>query len=148
MVVTVDDLKVALNCETDIALAERLGVERSTIAQWRRREAVPKGWHFVLKLKEVEAQSLSARRRLFGDGDGYFVQMAALAVLDPTRFDWPELTESARGSHVQEWILKATGYIIQVLGERTCNSQADYQCLLTELAQPEHRAGLKAWLYP
>jgi len=148
MAVTVDDLKSALDCETDIALAERLGVERSTVAQWRRREGVPKGWHFVLKIKDVEAQSLAARRRLFSDGDGYYIQMAALSVLEPTQFDWPMLTADGRGQHIQQWILKAASYVIQVLGSRNCDTLADYEQLVRELNRPEHRAGLNDWLYP
>lgn len=148
MTVTVDELKTALGCDTDIALAERLGVERSTIAQWRRRTGVPKGWHFVLKLKDVEVQSLAARRRLFGEGDGYYIQMAALALLDVTRFDWPELAPSARGGMMQDWIVKAAAYVIRVLGDRTCNSHREYEALLFELNSPDHRVGLQQWLYP
>lgn len=148
MTVTVDDLRSALGCETDTALAERLGLERSTIAQWRRRSGVPKRWHFVLKMKEVETHSLAARRRIFGEGDGYYVHMAALAVLDPSRFEWPELTYWGRAMMIQDWILKAAGYVIRVLNGRTCSSDIECELLIAELAKPEHRQGLQSWLFP
>lgn len=148
MAVTVDELKTALGCDTDIALAERLGVERSTIAQWRRRAGVPQGWHYVLKLKDVEIQSLAARRRLFGDGDGYYVQMAALALMDAIHFDWPGVGARGQGYLIQEWIIKTAAYVIQVLDGRTCNSYLEYEDLFSELSRPEHREGLRQWLYP
>jgi hypothetical protein len=147
MLVTVDDLKRALASDTDLGLAERLGVERSTIAQWRRRGSVPNRWHFVLKMKAVEAQSLAARRRIFGDGDGYFIQIVTLALLDPSRFDWPELAPHARGTHIQDWILRVAGYVIKILGDRTCNSHAECEALVHELTHGSHPQALKDWLY-
>lgn len=147
MLVTVDDLKRALASDTDLALADRLGVERSTVAQWRRRGSVPARWHFVLKMKEVEVQSLAARRRIFGDGDGYFIQIVALALLDHSAFEWSELMPYARGGQIQEWVLKAAGYVIHALGDRSCNSYAECEVLVSELTQGEHPRAIKDWLY-
>jgi hypothetical protein len=138
MSVGVDDLVQALGCRTDQELAARLGLNRTTIAQWRRRGGVPRNWHFVLQMKKLEAQSLAARRRIFGDGDGYYIHMAALAILTASDFDWPELSQAERGAHIEDRILKLSSYIIEVLGERSLKLFYDYENLLRELRTPEH----------
>ncbi|MBA4050964.1 MAG: hypothetical protein C0472_03595 [Erythrobacter sp.] len=138
MTVEVDDLIEALGCRTDQELAARLGLERTAIAQWRRRGGVPRNWHFVLTLEKVEAQTLAARRRIFGDGDGYYIHMAALAILTASDFDWPELSHAARGAHIEDRILKLSSYIIEVLGERSLKLFYDYENLLRELGTIEH----------
>lgn len=146
MTVVVDDLKATLRCESDIELADRLGVERSTIAQWRRRGGVPARWHFILKAPAVEAARLAARRRIFGDGDGFYLHMAAIALLDEERFHWPELTPAHQGWQVEDWLLRVASYIIEVLGDRTCESLDEYEVLVRELLAPPHPERLRLHL--
>jgi hypothetical protein len=138
MYVEVDHLVRVLGCRTDQELAARLGLERSTIAQWRRRGGVPRNWHFVLMMEKIEAQTLAARRRIFGDGDGYYIHMAALAIMTASDFHWPELSPAQRGAHIEDRILKLSSYIIEVLGERSLRLFHDYENLLRELGTPEH----------
>jgi Bacteriophage CI repressor helix-turn-helix domain. len=138
MAVEVDDLVEALGCRTDQELAERLGLNRTTIAQWRRRGSVPRSWHFLMFMEEFEAKALAARRRIFGDGDGYYIHMAALAILTASDFDWPELSDAARGAHIQERLLKLSSYIIEVLGDRSLKLFYDYEALVRELGTIEH----------
>ena len=146
MTVSVDELKTTLGCESDVELADRLGVERSTVAQWRRRNGVPARWHFILKAPADKAARLAARRRIFGDGDGFYIHMAALALLDDERFHWPMLTPHARGWQVEDWLLRVATYIIEVLGDRTCTSYEDYERLMAELLAEPHPEGLRRHL--
>jgi hypothetical protein len=143
MSVGVDDLVEALGCRTDQELAARLGLNRTTIAQWRRRGGVPRNWHFVLQMEKLEAQSLAARRRIFGDGDGYYIHMAALALLPGSNLSWPELPEAQRGAQIEDQILRLSSYIIEVLGERSLKLFYDYENLVRELQSPEHQERLR-----
>ena len=143
MSVSVDDLVEALGCRTDQELAARLGLNRTTIAQWRRRGGVPRNWHFVLRMEKLEAQSLAARRRIFGDGDGYYIHMAALALLPATDLSWPELSDAQRGAQIEEQILRLSSYIIEVLGERSLKLFYDYENFVRELQAPEHQERMR-----
>ena len=51
------DMKLALGCETDAALAQALGKNPTTIAQWKRRNAIPERAkiRFHLRLRENAA---------------------------------------------------------------------------------------------
>lgn len=143
-VVTVDELKEALGLLTDIDLASRLGVERSTIAQWRRRQKVPQHWHFVLAKEAIEDRLLATRRQVFGDRNGHYVIMAALAILDLEDFDWASfLMPQAVGSARLDRILLACSYVIDALAGTQCSSQSDYESLVMRLLTPEHREGLR-----
>jgi hypothetical protein len=143
-VVTVDELKEALGLLTDIDLASRLGVERSTIAQWRRRQKVPQHWHFVLANEGIEDRLLATRRQVFGDGHGHYVMMAALAILDVEDLDWADwLMPMAVGHSRLERILLACSYVIDALAGAQCSSQSDYESLVARLMTPEHKDGLK-----
>ena len=143
MSVGVDDLVEALGCRTDQELAARLGLNRTTIAQWRRRGGVPRNWHFVLRMEKLEAQSLAARRRIFGGGDGYYIHMAALALIPNAYLSWPELSNAERGAQIEDQILRLSSYIIEVLGERSLKLYYDYDALVRELQAPEHQERMR-----
>jgi hypothetical protein len=109
---------------------------------------VPKRWHFLIKLAEIEAETLAARRRIFGDGDGYYIHMAALSMLQRELFEWDMLASPTRGAQIEDFILKAAAYVITVLGDRSCNSFDEYWALAVELSSREHREAVQGWLYP
>ena len=44
----VDKLRTAIGVKTDTALADELGLERSTVAQWRRRGSLPQAYRAIL----------------------------------------------------------------------------------------------------
>ncbi|MET0369773.1 MAG: hypothetical protein ABW039_00195 [Sphingobium sp.] len=151
MSVSVDDLREVLLAETDMRLAEKLGLERSTIAQWRKR-GVPKRYHFLMEMRgdpQLEARDLAARRRIFGDGDGGFIMEAAIGFVPLAAFDMPsEFTPGAAGYMRMETIMVAARYILDVLGDRRCETTDDYIALLRELDSDGHADAIAGRIGP
>ncbi len=49
----IHDLKLHLGADSDIELAQALGLHRTTICQWRRRGSVPKEYRIPANLRRV-----------------------------------------------------------------------------------------------
>lgn len=89
----------------------------------------------------VDAQ----RFRIFGAGDGYFLTMAALALMPKEEFDWDEagLFEAGVGDMRMEKVLHAASYVIEEAKGETIDSFAKYEALVRRLNTPEHLARIK-----
>ena len=75
-------LKGVLAVHSDVDLAAKLGVERSTVAQWKRRGAVPSKYAYLLGLAEMPSQtekSLAAvRHHYLGRAENHWLLKVAL----------------------------------------------------------------------
>ncbi|PAL22661.1 hypothetical protein [Sphingopyxis sp. GW247-27LB] len=141
----VDNLRALLGAETDQDFAQMLGVERSTIAQWRRRKGVPDRWARAIMSRSLQGHVDAQRFRVFGAGDGYFLAMAALAVLpkDAIDFDGAGLTDASLGDVRMQRLLHAVSHVSEVANGEAIDSFAKYENLVARLALPEHRARLE-----
>ncbi|KPP90681.1 hypothetical protein [Erythrobacter sp. HL-111] len=101
-----------------------------------------------MQLHSIEADSLAARRRIFGEGDGYYIHMAAIAVLERSQLDWPMLEPHARAAQIEDRLLRAASYIVEVLGDRPLKLYYDYEGLVRELMAQEHQEALRERLTP
>ncbi|WP_416464778.1 hypothetical protein [Sphingomonas sp. VDB2] len=151
MAVTVDDLRAALDAATDMQLAEMLGVERSTVAQWRKR-GVPRRFQSSVKIgpeEEAYAKDFALRRRLFGDGDGGYLMMAAMAHVPLSCFDMPaELSNANIGGMRMDMVLIVARYIVDLLGDRRSYTEGDYLALMQELDGEQHRRAIARAIGP
>lgn len=145
----VDQLKLALGAATDVALARELGLERSTVAQWRRRKSLPDIYKEIVDAHEVgEARSaaLAARRFLYGDGKAMFLVRAALAVIPLEKMDYNFLSESLLGDHRERLIINvaqfASSVCLNLFGRPRCDSEREYVELVNAMLSPECAHGL------
>src|SRR3569623_456723 len=113
----VDQLKAALGVETDIALARELGLERSTIAQWRRRGALPALYRGIIDAGERAASlavALAARQQVYGDSRAMYLLRGALAVIPAGLLDFPELSAHLLGDHRERLLLNVARVVQEV----------------------------------
>lgn len=151
----VDQLRSALGAETDLALAQELGVERSTVAQWRRRGSLPRIYQSILDAEAVgnrRAEVIASRQQLFGDSRLMYTLRAALAVIPTNSFDYPELSPALRGD-VREGILANVVRVVQkqcrILFDRpNCVNEAEYDRLIEALMGDEAQTQIKVALWP
>lgn len=145
----VDQLKEVLAVSTDLALAQELGVERSTVAQWRRRRSLPDRYQMILDADErtnARNNALATRRFVYGDGPGMFLVRASLAVIPLKILDFPELSPALLGDHRERAIINVAKLAAEmcpvVLSKPRCESEEDYDLLVSALLAPEHKAKL------
>jgi hypothetical protein len=145
----VDQLKEALAASTDLSLAKELGVERSTVAQWRRRGALPARYQAILDADErnrARKDALAARRFVYGDGAGMFLVRAALAVIPVQVLDFPELSPALRGDHRERAIINVAEFAARlcpiVLGKQRCETEEDYDMLVEAMLSEDRKTDL------
>lgn len=147
----VDALKVAVGAETDLGLAAKLGLERSTISQWRRRGNIPFRYRFMLDPQRQDSVQRGMkhrdRRQLYGDGDGHYLLRAALAVLPAAELDFPELSPALLGDFRESTLVNVISAVLDVcqreLGKARPSSEQDYEHLVNELMKPAGQQRLR-----
>lgn len=146
----VDALKKALSIGSDIGLAEHLGLERSTIAQWRRRGSLPARYKFMLDPKySVDVWTGSRirfRREVYGDGYGRYLLAAALAFIPSDRLEWPELSSAnlgmAREARILNVVIVVLDVCSQTLGKSRCENEEEFLKLMEALKSDEAQAAI------
>jgi hypothetical protein len=73
-------LKEALDARNDLELAAKLGINRSTIAHWKQRGAVPAKYHYLLSARGEAAIERSLDQQLFAEPEYHYWLRAALAL--------------------------------------------------------------------
>lgn len=140
----VDALRRAVDAASDIRLADKLGVERSTISKWRRR-GLPLRYRFMIDPAHSDSVRIGMkkrdRRRLYGDGQGEFLMRAALAVVPAKLFDFPELSPALLGDYRESLLVNVVSAILDVsqtvLGKPHPSSEEEYDELLSALEMPD-----------
>lgn len=147
-----EQLRELVGVDTDIALAAKLGVDRSTISQWRRRGQVPQRYREML-IKSIgrelngydPSQRSAARRAIYGDGDGRYILAAALAVTRLDALDFgTELGPGNCGWARESRILSVVQVVLQVckslFGKNRCETDEEYLRLLAGLETDASKA--------
>lgn len=138
-------LKVVLGVTTDVELARALGVERSSISQWKRRGSVPRKYRALLGLegRVAEANRVlnTTRHTLFGRTENHYWLKAALAFL-PDQFrdrNNASLADLGREREGPLMLLAslAMAASAQHLGKARCESEEDYEALITAMLTHE-----------
>jgi transcriptional regulator with XRE-family HTH domain len=138
----VDALKDVLGVASDQELASVLGLERSAIAQWRRRKSIPARYRLLLdSTRRRKEFRYAVRRLLYGDSEGRYLLAATLAWIPASKFDMPKSLSPANVGWTRETlILNVAEAIIEVcdstLGKRTCTNDDEYLELMHALAAP------------
>ncbi|QCI93442.1 bacteriophage CI repressor [Novosphingobium sp. EMRT-2] len=147
----VDKLRVAVGAQTDLDLAAKLGLDRSTIAQWRRRGQVPVRYRDLVRLPDrvaIDRYVRSADRRgIYGDGVGRFLLSAALANIPPDAMNFDEsLSPPDLGWAREARVLSVVREIVRVcealFGRPRCENEAEYLQLMSALESPDVRTGI------
>lgn len=147
----VDALKQAIGVETDLALAAKLGLDRSTVAQWRRRGMVPARYRFIAdpsRQDDVRRGFKNRdRRELYGDGNGEYLLRAALAVVPVSALDFPELSPALLGDYRESTLINLLSVVLEVcaqqLGKPRPESEEDYEALVEALSRPAAEESLR-----
>lgn len=138
----VDQLRKVLGAGSDSALAALLGLERSTIAQWRRREQVPARYRVFIEggaPKTVESfVRRSDRRSVYGDGHGRYILSAALGVIPLHTLDFGEELSPgnlgwARESRVMSVVRIILAVCKQLFDRERCETDDEYIKLMEAL---------------
>lgn len=138
-------LKTVLGVTTDIELARALGVERSSVSQWKRRGGVPKKYAALAGLadgvKEADRLRNSTRHSLFGRTENHYWLKAALAFMPP---NLPESRSSSLaniGSEREGPLILLVHLAIwatsEYLGKPRCESESDYRALVEAMEAHE-----------
>ena len=106
---------------------------------------MPDRWHFIIRSEHAKRADLAAERRIYGDGDGYFISMIALALMDANDFDWKDagLHPEGEGFQRQARLMRAASYVIEWIEDRKCNTHDQYRAAVEELSSPAHREALR-----
>lgn len=151
----VDALKIALEVETDLALAARLGLDRSTIAQWRRRGSIPVRYRFMLKPESRESIKRgwrhADRRQIYSDGGGRFILSAALGCIPTAAFDFPDSFSPANIGWSRESLIVNIVQVVlkacrEELGKAACESHDEFIQIMTVLDRAEYREAVRVAL--
>ena len=137
-------LKETLGVGSDAELAAALGVERSTVAQWRRRGSVPERYFGFLNLEHSVprlARFFNAiRARIFSRPEHTFFLRAALSLLPEV---WPQNNETGDESGTyREEIVVSLMNLAQLkswsaLGKAHPETTEDYTILLAAIRAEE-----------
>ena len=79
----IDALKHALDVETDLEMAAKLGLSRSAVAQWRRRGAIPARFRRLLEAERTDTYLETVRQQIFRKPEYHYWLRAALALATP-----------------------------------------------------------------
>jgi hypothetical protein len=147
----VEALRARLHARTDMELAERIGVQRSTIAQWRRRGGLPAKYRALIRQPSDEEMSAVfyqvTAEHVLGDARHRFWLRAALALL-PSEYLVAEkgcrIDPSIQERALLRLMYAALMATLTGLGKVTCESEEDYAILINLLE--EDRLGICAEL--
>lgn len=143
-------LKAAFDVKTDVELARVLGVERSAIAQWKRRGGVPEKYLGLLSPDLAGGPGRMAkfynaiRHNVLGRAENQYFLRAGLAFMGE-RLPTPSGATRAQVGVAREFRLIRLMEIAQFythaeLGKRYCETEAEYEKLIEimeEQARPQ-----------
>jgi transcriptional regulator with XRE-family HTH domain len=120
----INTLKSALGVSTDVELARKLGIERSTVAQWKRRGSVPSKYAYLISLaefpSEAERNLNAVRHHLLGRSERQWFLKAALAFLPYFKDAWLEDEPATRGEERERVVIS-----LMSLAEACCLKYLD-----------------------
>lgn len=126
-------LKRALDVETDMALAECLGLQRFAVSKWRKRLSIPEKYIALIpETKERISGALDAAFRitLFHKPGNAFIVAAAMAALPYDKFSKFEASTAEKAIAFERLMLRLASVAINAtnldLKKETCESQDDY----------------------
>lgn len=134
-------MKAAVGATTDIELAAALGVERSAIAKWKARGAVPERHVLALPLPGGAGRFgryiNALRARLFSKPEVHYLLRAALAFLTAEDLT-EERTAAGRGGGRELTVLMLAGaaqlVCIETLHKRCPTTEEEYEALISAIA--------------
>jgi hypothetical protein len=138
-------LKAALEVKTDVELAKALGIERSTVAQWKRRGGPPEKYMMMIgeDPKRFARAWDAVRHHLLGRVENHYFLRAGLAFL-PKDLPTPPNASKAELGQIREQMLLALMNLAQIttynrLEKRYCENEEDYAFLVQamEIAERE-----------
>ena len=141
-------IKAALGVASDVELAKALGVERSTIAQWKRRGSVPGKYFGALNLDSNPSRLAryfnAIRVKLFGRPEHHYFLRAALAFL-PETLAAPQGVSSAALGDLREEPVLSLMHLAQLtcmgrLGKRHPENHDDYVALVSAMMADDNGA--------
>lgn len=135
----VDLLKARFGAATDQDLAARMGVERSAVAQWRKR-GVPKKYRYVMAHATVVDQITALLRdglrvQFLGRAENQYFLKAALGMFEAAEGETsdPVLKGVEREAVLLGLMSVAAQATLDGLGKRHCEDDADYLYLMKVL---------------
>ena len=150
----IEELKQLLGISTDAGLAEELGLQKTAIAQWRRRNAIPQ--HVKLSLEKKKNNIAPLPRGDLEDAFPAVVNMYAVMVcmliapsIDIIEMNAPdrrkrisELTDLA--SHFNEFRAGAALILLRIMRRNNIEVDEAFEVLVHS---PEHLAKVKALVF-
>ena len=145
----VGKLKQVLNVDTDLDLARMLGLERSAIAQWRRRGNIPLRYRDLI---DPAGQALTRerikradRRSIYGDGQGRYILSAALAFIPTHALEFDcVLSRANLGWEREARLINVVQVVLAAceakFGKPRCESENEFLQLISALEEPEYHA--------
>lgn len=136
-------LKAALDVNTDVELANALGIERSAVAQWKRRGGVPAKYMMMIgeDPKRFARAWDAVRHHLLGRVENHYFLRAGLAFL-PQELPTPAGASKADLGEIREQTLLELMNLAQIvtydrLEKRYCESEEDYAFLVRAMEVAE-----------
>lgn len=109
--VDIEGLKRALGAQTELELAAKLGIARSTISQWRRRGRIPGRYQPLIHAELASSDAAAAGQQVFRRPEAHYWLRSALALL-PEGHDADGLLAS--GSSRERLVIALMGLAIRV----------------------------------
>ena len=151
----ITELKNALGVSTDVELANKVGIERSTVAQWKRRGSAPSKYAYLLDIAEFPSQAertLNAvRHHLLGRAEHQWFLKAALAFLPYFKDSRLEDEPATRGEERERVVISLMSFADYCCGHYLRKTypvgEEDYERLV-RIMNNEERLATDALLSP
>ncbi len=135
--VDISALKSALGARTELELAAKLGIARSTVSQWRRRGSIPARYHGLLAGSANDSEAAAAGQQVFQRSEARYWLRTALALLPRGDFRGESVLQAGRSR--EQLVAALMGLAIRVartdLKLKLLRDDADWtrlmECLLS-----------------
>ena len=105
-------LKSALGARTELELAAKLGIARSTVSQWRRRGSIPARYHGLLVSGANDSDAAAAGQQVFQRSEARYWLRTALALLPRGDVSGESVLQSGRSR--EQLVVALMGLAIRV----------------------------------